>query len=86
MKNVFSKIARHFCKSTKGGGLFEKLPPPPDPPKFSNPSFSNLRFRGKVLAPKAPEKYFFCLLKGISFLALCVLIMVPKQQKNNIQK
>ena len=38
-------------------------PPPQDPPKFSNPSFSKLRFWRKVLAPKAP-KIFFGLIRG----------------------
>ena len=39
-------------------------PPPPlppglqTPPKFSNPSFSKVRFQGKVLAPKAPKISF----------------------------
>ena len=50
----------------KGGGLFEFQPPPPPlqtPPKFSNPSFSNLRFVRKGSAPKAP-KFFFPFLRG----------------------
>ena len=49
---------------SKGGGLFEIQDPPPPPsrpPKFSNPSFSNFRFRGKLLAPKAPNFFFFTL-------------------------
>ena len=42
-------------------------PPPPDPPKVSNPSFSNLRFWGKVLAPKAP--FSFLPPEGVFFLS-----------------
>ena len=33
-------------------------PSPPDPPKFSNLSLSNLRFWGKVVAPQAPKNFF----------------------------
>ena len=45
------------CRKTRGGrpGRIagpNPPPPPPDTPKFSNPSFSKLRFRGKVLVPK----------------------------------
>ena len=50
----------------KGGSLFESRHPPPfppplfsRPPKFSNPSFSNSRFLGELLAVKAPEKHFW---------------------------
>ena len=48
-------------------------PPPPDPPKFSNPFFSNLRFWGKVSAPKA-QTFFLCPPEGVSFFffTLCV--------------
>ena len=57
-----------FCLP-EGGGLSEFHPPPLPPPlldrpKFSNPSFSELRFWGKVLAPKAPNFFFFGLLRG----------------------
>ena len=48
--------------ATEGGGLFKFQTPPPapqTPPKFSNPSFSNLRFWGKVLAPKALKLFFW---------------------------
>ena len=54
---------------SKGGGLFEFQ----TPPKFSNPSFSNLRFWGKGLAPKAPKIFFLPFLRGyIFFFTLCV--------------
>ena len=40
-------------------GLFESFPPPPpDPRKFLNPCFSNLRFWGESLALKAPNFFF----------------------------
>ena len=32
--------------------------PPPDPPKFWNPSFSNVRFWGKSAGTKGPEFFF----------------------------
>ena len=59
----------------KGGGLFEsRTRPPPDPPKFLNLSFSNLRFWGNVLVLKAPilffwppEGYFFFVPKKIAW-------------------
>ena len=63
--------------TAKGGGLVESRtprPPCPDPPKFSNPSFSNLRFWGKVLAPKVPKSCFF--------LALCVY---PQNAQNFVE-
>ena len=54
----------------QGGCLLESRhptnPPPPLPsrhPKFWNPSFSNSRFWGKLLAPKAPD-FFFWPLEG----------------------
>ena len=37
------------------------------PSKFSNPSFSNVRFWGKVLAPKAPNFFFFWPSEGVMF-------------------
>ena len=46
-------------------------PPPPDPPKFLNPSFSNLSFWGKVLASKVP-KNFIGLLRGYFFYPMCL--------------
>ena len=60
------------CAQDKGGGLFEFQTPPPlqNPPKFSNPSFSNLRFWGKESAPKAPN-FFFTLPEGVYFFTLC---------------
>ena len=52
----------------RGGGLFKfQAPTPPSPsrpPNFANPSFSNLRFWGKVSVPKAP-KIFLCLPQGV---------------------
>ena len=49
--------------------------PPPDPPKFSNPSFSNLRFWGKGSAPKAPKIFFFALPEGVFFFPPYVSIL-----------
>ena len=46
-------------------------PSPPDPPKFSNPSFTKLRFWGKVLAPKALN-FFFWPPDGVFFFTLRV--------------
>ena len=54
------------------GGRPVRIPDPPPPPplqtlpKFSNPSFSNLRFWGKESAPKVP-KFFFALHEGVYF-------------------
>ena len=47
----------------KGGGLFEfQTPPtPPDPPKFSNLSFCNLRFWGKGFFFPPPDGGVFFL-------------------------
>ena len=56
------------CLPPKGGGLFEFQTPPSlqTPPKFSNLSFSNLRFLGKGSAPKA-SKIFFALPERVYF-------------------
>ena len=61
----------------KGGGLFKfPTPPlPPDPPKFSNPSFSKLSFWGKA---EGAEK-IFGLLTGYFFLLPYVYILkIPR--------
>ena len=63
------------CRA-KGGGLFEfQTPFPPCPPKFSNACFSKLRFRGKVLAPKALN-FFFWPLEGVFFFTLHVYLKI----------
>ena len=59
------------CICTKGGGLFEFQ----TPSKFSNPSFSNLRFWGKGLARKAPKFFFFALPEGGVFVLPYVSIL-----------
>ena len=41
--------------------------PPPRNPKFLNPSFSNLRFWGKLLALQAPDFFFLASQGGIFF-------------------
>ena len=62
---------------TKGGGWFESSPPhppsPPDPQNFSYPPFCNLRFCGQLLAPQAPNNFFFGLVEGVKNLfTLCI--------------
>ena len=71
-----STSARKVARSRGGQPVRIPDPPPPlqtppHPPKFSNASFSNLRFLGKVLAPKAP-KFFFWPPEGVFFFTLCV--------------
>ena len=69
--------ANHILElhGTKGGGVFELHPPPPSPsrppPKFLNPSFSNLRFweKGSEAAESPPPHPF---LRGYIFFTLCV--------------
>ena len=48
-----------YLLRTEGGGLFESQtpPPPPDPPKFSNPSFSKLRFLGESVGAEGAENH-----------------------------
>ena len=46
-------------KRPRGAAFSNSGTPPPDPPKFSNPALCNLRFWGKLLAPEAPEVFFF---------------------------
>ena len=64
---------RTFTSLTPQGGrpVLVPDPPPPSPlqtpPKFSNPSFPNLRFWGKGLAPKAPKIFLFPFLRGFFF-------------------
>ena len=59
--------------SLRGRPVNTPPPSPPDHPKFLNLSFSNLRFWGKGLAPKAPNFFFFCPAEGVFFfLTLCV--------------
>ena len=47
-------------EGTAQGGRLDRIParPPRDPPKFLNLCFSNLRFWGKVSAPKALKAFF----------------------------
>ena len=54
----------------RGAACLNPTPPPPpapDPPKFLNPSFSNMRFRGKMLAPKKIGllKGYFCFIQCV---------------------
>ena len=58
----------------KGGSLSESRHPPADPPKFSNPSFSNLRFWGKLLVLQALE--IFWPLEGECFLPHVSLLQI----------
>ena len=61
------------CGTYEGGGLFEfQTPSPSDPPNFSNPSFSKLRFWRKVLAPKAPKFFFWSPEGGFFFCPTCL--------------
>ena len=60
-------LSPKHCVSRKGGGLFEFQTPPPGPPKFSNPSFSNLRIWGKGSAPMAPKFFFSAFPEGVFF-------------------
>ena len=47
--------SQHFAHAEPRGAACSRSRPPPPPPKFLNPSFSNLRFQRKLLAPKAPK-------------------------------
>ena len=63
------------------GGWPVRIPDPPPPlhtpPKFSNPSFSNLRFWGKGSAPKA-LKIFLCPSRGRIFFFFCPMCLYSK--------
>ena len=65
-------------KWTYQGGRPVRIPAPPPsrpPPKFSNPSFSILRFWGKGSAPKAPKIFFWPFLRGYIFFSPYVSIL-----------
>ena len=76
-------------EGSEGGGLFESRQPPsptlPDPPYFLNTAFCNLRFWGKVLALKAPEKLFWPP-EGEFFFTLCVHTQHPQNFVENSKR
>ena len=85
IRAVLDDIANfHFLKDSLmaimdafQGGRPVRIPDPPSPletppPKFSNSSFSNLRFWGKGSAPKTPKIFFLPFLRGYFFFTLCV--------------
>ena len=70
----------HMRNAVEGGGPFEfPTPPPPPPsrppPKFSNLSFSNLRFWGERVGAEGAEFFFLPFPEGVISFFPCVSIL-----------